>query len=76
MPGTPRKPHWLRFNLRSILFWITPYLALGATILAWRGPYRSEFLNQHARWTLFLFWSGAWTTLFLRAHIRKSRENS
>ena len=73
MPGTQHKPHWLRFNIRAILFWITPYVAMGATILAWHGPYLSEFLNRHVRWSLFLFWSGAWAALFLRAHMRNSQ---
>lgn len=70
MPTTPSNPHWLRFNLRTLLFWLTPYFALGAAILAWHGPYRSEFLNQHARWSLFLFWSGCWAVMFLRSRMR------
>ncbi len=60
----------MQFDLRLILFWIMPWVAVTAATLAWRGPYASEFLNQHARWTLTVVEAGLWACLYLSARLR------
>jgi hypothetical protein len=50
-----------------------PYIAVAAAISAWGGPYKSPFLNDHARWTAVLFWTALWATLYLSGRARDPR---
>jgi hypothetical protein len=49
-----------------------PYMAVAAAVLAWSGPYDSEFLNRHARWTLLIGLSIFWLTLLASGRARRS----
>jgi len=70
MPELPRRTRWPRFTISTLLFWIMPYIAVGAAIWAWAGPYKSPFLNDHARWTALLLWSALWAAAFLSGRVR------
>jgi len=72
MSDAPRRHPWPRFNLRILLFWIVPFVAVAAVIAAWHGPYRSEFLNQLVRWSALFLWWVVWGQLFLSAYSRDS----
>jgi hypothetical protein len=63
MASTPN-PRRLRFNLRFVLFWVIPYVALAAALTTWSGPYASEFLNRHARLSLLIGLTVLWVTLY------------
>ena len=57
---------WLRFDLRFLLFWVMPYVAIVFALLRWHGPYVSDFLNDHARQAaaigFTLFWVMLWAS--------------
>jgi hypothetical protein len=74
MPELPRRVHWPRFSLSTLLFWIMPYIAVAAAISGWAGPYKSPFLNDHARWTVLLLWTALWAAAFLSGRAGKSRD--
>jgi hypothetical protein len=62
MDHSPRR-RWPRFSLRFLLLWAIPYVAVAAAVLAWAGPYESEFLNWHARWLLVLCFTVLWVSV-------------
>jgi hypothetical protein len=74
MPDLPRRARWPRFTISTLLFWITPYIAVAAAISGWAGPYKSPFLNEHARSTALLLWTALWATVFLSARARNARD--
>jgi hypothetical protein len=57
-----------------VLFWVTPFVAIAAAISRWSGPYKSEFLNDHARWTALLLWTAVWAIIFLSGRARDARD--
>ena len=40
-----------------------PYMALAAAVMAWSGPYASDFLNGHARASVLIALTIFWITL-------------
>jgi small-conductance mechanosensitive channel len=70
------KIRWLRFELRFLLFWLVPYVAVVAAILGWVGPYASSFLNHHARITLAIAFTVLWLSVLASAAARRRRESA
>jgi hypothetical protein len=75
MAAARRKP-WFRFELRFVLFWLVPYVAVVASIMGWIGPYASSFLNHHARITLIIAFTVLWASVLASAAARRQRDST
>jgi small-conductance mechanosensitive channel len=67
---------WPRFELRFVMFWLVPYVAVVAAIMGWVGPYASSFLNHHARMTLAIAFTVLWVSVLASAAARRPRRDA
>ena len=61
--------------MRTILWWIIPYVAVVAAIVSWKGPYEKDFLNANAKSMCLLVLTGAWTNFYMVSRFRAASHN-
>jgi hypothetical protein len=50
----PERPRFFQFSLGTLLLLGVPFAAGAAWIVAWKGPYKEEFLNTNAKANMFI----------------------
>jgi len=74
LPNTHRQSG-KQFSLRTILWWVVPYVAIAAAIMGWSGSYEEDFLNANAKASSLTILTQFWLGMYMASRFRAASRN-
>jgi hypothetical protein len=65
----------MQINLRTILLWVVPYVAIAAAILGWNGAFKESFLNENAKAVALTILTQFWCSMYMGSRFRAAYRN-
>ena len=74
LPNTHRQSG-KQFSLRTILWWVVPYVAIVAAIMGWNGSYEEDFLNANVKASSLTILTQFWLGMYMASRFRAASRN-
>lgn len=65
----------VQINLRTILWWVVPYVAIAAAIVGWNGAFKESFLNENAKAVALTILTQFWCSMYMGSRFRAAYRN-